>query len=104
MIEVQIDARVADQFAPIVLIQSGQRCVNRGLGEDRTLLAVVQLTAIKGDPGVTFNTALLTVVQVRAEDINAVSGTDDTALAVVKVAAVQAGRTIRQQFAGLIIQ
>ena len=104
MAQVQVDAGIADQLATIMLVQPGQGCLDRGLGEDRTLLAVVQSPCVEGDASVTADAAALAVVQAGAAHVHLLLGADHAALAVVQRSADQRGGAIGQQLASLIVQ
>lgn len=89
--QIECDGRIADQPAAALLIQPLQVGINRTLGSDPAVLAVVHQVRDQREPGTAAYAALLAIVEAASTDLRGPLGADDAALAVVEAGAAQDG-------------
>ncbi len=102
--QIERDGRIADQPAAALLIQPLQVGIDRTLGSDPAVLAVVHQVRNQREPGTAAYAALLAIVEAASTDLRGPLGADDAALAIVEAGAAQDGTGVGDHPAPLVVQ
>ncbi|CRO14146.1 hypothetical protein PAERUG_P14_London_17_VIM_2_01_10_00942 [Pseudomonas aeruginosa] len=104
LVQIERDAGIADQVAPVMLVQPLEIRIDRTLGSDPARLAVVYPSGDQGESRIAADTGFPAVVQVAGTNFHGPLATDRTGLAVVEAGAAQAKSGVARQSAALIVQ
>ena len=104
LVQIERDAGIADQAAPVMLVQPLESRIDRTLGSDPARLAVVYPSGDQGESRIAADTGFPAVVQVAGTNLHGPLATDRTGLAVVEAGAAQAKSGVARQSAALIVQ
>ncbi len=104
LVQIERDAGIADQVAPVMLVQPLEIRIDRTFGSDPARLAVVYPSGDQGESRIAADTGFPAVVQVAGTNLHGPLATDRTGLAVVEAGAAQAKSSVARQSAALIVQ